>query len=181
MARLVWLMGPSGSGKDSLLDALREAPPERVLIAHRYITRPAFAGGENHVALTDHEFARRCDAGLFAIHWQAHGYQYALGVEIDLWLQRGYDVLVNGSRLHLDAVRQRYGDHLLPVELRVSRTVLEQRLRQRGRENEEGIAGRLRRADSPPVVGAALLDNNGPLPATLAALRHLLVDAVCDN
>ena len=51
---LVYVMGPSGAGKDSVLDRARtmlsvEAP---VAFAHRYITRPADIGGENHVALT---------------------------------------------------------------------------------------------------------------------------------
>ncbi len=44
MARLIWLTGASGSGKDTLLDALRQAEPVRLLVAHRYITRPAQAG-----------------------------------------------------------------------------------------------------------------------------------------
>lgn len=44
MARFIWLTGPSGSGKDSLLDLLREAPPDSLLIAHRYITRPHDVG-----------------------------------------------------------------------------------------------------------------------------------------
>lgn len=175
MARLIWLTGASGSGKDSLLDALRQTNPARLLVAHRYITRPAQAGGENHIALSDAEFAYRRECGLFALHWQAHQYQYGIGVEIDLWLSAGMDVVVNGSRSHHPQAQQRYGDRLLPVCLQVSPAVLAQRLRQRGREDEEQIAQRLQRASAMPVPAACrLLNNDGSLAQTLQAFHALL-------
>ena len=46
MGKLIWLMGPSGSGKDSLLAELRQQEPAQLLVAHRYITRAANAGNE---------------------------------------------------------------------------------------------------------------------------------------
>ena len=52
MGKLIWLMGPSGSGKDSLLEVLRQQEHSDLLVAHRYITRPATAGCENHIALS---------------------------------------------------------------------------------------------------------------------------------
>ena len=65
---LVYVMGPSGAGKDSVLGRARSLlpPAAPVVFAHRYITRPAEAGGENHVALTRDEFATRRACGLFA-------------------------------------------------------------------------------------------------------------------
>ena len=59
MGRLIWLMGPSGAGKDSLLAALRQREHPQLLVAHRYITRPASAGSENHIALSEKEFFTR--------------------------------------------------------------------------------------------------------------------------
>ena len=176
MARLIWLMGASGSGKDSLLDALREAAPEGVLVAHRYITRAADAGGENHIALSEAEFQRRRANGLFAIDWQAHQQAYAVGIEIDLWLAQDLDVVVNGSRLHLQAVEQRYGPLLLPVCLQVSSEVLAKRLRQRGREGEEQIAQRLRRAAEVAPASCVMLNNDGPLSQTLSQFVLLLAE-----
>ncbi|RZX04491.1 ATP-binding protein [Escherichia coli] len=52
MGKLIWLMGPSGSGKDSLLAELRLREQTQLLVAHRYITRDASAGSENHNAVT---------------------------------------------------------------------------------------------------------------------------------
>ncbi len=99
---LVYVMGPSGAGKDSVLSRARALlPPEApVVFAHRYITRPADTGGENHVAVTRAEFAMRRAHGLFAYHWGAHGNDYGVGREIHDWRAAGLTVVVSGSRDH---------------------------------------------------------------------------------
>lgn len=176
MAYLIYLMGPSGAGKDSLLERLRAATGAGPLVAHRYITRPANAGCENHIALSEQEFLRRRAKGLFALDWQAHEHHYAFGIEVDLWLLQGIDVVVNGSRAHLPQALQRYGAQLLPVCLQVSPPVLRKRLEQRGRENAIQIEQRLARAadyQQTLPIGCHLLDNNGDLGHTLNALLAL--------
>lgn len=176
MAYLIYLIGPSGAGKDSLLERLRAETRAGPLVAHRYITRPANAGCENHIALSEQEFMRRRAKGLFALDWQAHDHHYALGIEVDLWLLQGIDVVVNGSRAHLPQALQRYGSQLLPICLQVSPGVLRQRLEQRGRETAAQIEQRLTRAadyQQTLPVGCRLLDNNGDLGHTLEALLAL--------
>jgi ribose 1,5-bisphosphokinase len=97
--RLVAVMGPSGAGKDALIAYARpRLDPARIMLGHRYITRPADAGGENHVRLSPAEFAARRAAGLFALSWESHGLGYAIGGELDLWLGRGLVVVVNIAR-----------------------------------------------------------------------------------
>lgn len=146
MGKLIWLMGPSGSGKDSLLAALRQREHTQLLVAHRYITRAANAGNENHIALSEQEFFTRAGQNLLALSWHANGLYYGVGVEIDLWLHAGFDVVVNGSRAHLPQAQARYGKALLPICLQVSPDILRQRLQARGRESETEIAARLARA-----------------------------------
>lgn len=177
MAKLIYLMGASGSGKDSLLDALRSNTPPELLVAHRYITRPADSGAENHVALSLEEFQLRKSRSLFALDWQAHQTHYALGIEIDLWMQQGFSVLVNGSRAHLAAAEARYGNDLLAVCLHVSGEVLASRLQARGRETAQQIHQRLDRAEQYQKSLPAYchrVDNNGELQATLSELLNLL-------
>lgn len=142
MGKLIWLMGPSGSGKDSLLAALRQREHTQLLVAHRYITRAANAGNENHIALSEQEFFTRAGQNLLALSWHANGLYYGVGVEIDLWLHAGFDVVVNGSRAHLPQAQARYGKALLPICLQVSPDILRQRLQARGRESETEIAAR---------------------------------------
>lgn len=176
MSKMVWLMGPSGSGKDSLLNALRQQEHHQLLVAHRYITRDADAGCENHISLSEKEFAQRRQQGLFALSWQAHQQSYGIGVELDIWLESGFDVVVNGSRQHLSQARDRYGDALVPICLHVSGEVLRKRLEQRGRETPQQIEQRLQRAAfyAPDLDECLLLNNDGSLLQSVEAFLRLV-------
>jgi len=162
---LFYVIGPSGSGKDSLMVYARAqlAGNPKVVFAHRYITRPHDAGGENHVALTEEEFESRLQAGLFAMHWSSHGCHYGIGSEINMWLAKGCNVVMNGSRAHLPYAREQYPE-LCPLWIQVSTEVLEARLRARGRETGEQIQERLQRAAFfRAQVGDLVIGNDGSL------------------
>ncbi|WP_225086787.1 ribose 1,5-bisphosphokinase [Pectobacterium colocasium] len=177
MTKLIYLIGPSGSGKDSLLRAIRQLALPHLLVAHRYITRPVEIQGENHIALTQEEFENRLRLGLFALNWQAHQCHYGIGIEIDDWLQRGNDVIVNGSRAYLSQARERYGNTLFPICLTVSTSTLRERLCARGRESEQQIATRLQRAEeeqSRLQSDCVLLNNDGDLQRTLSVFQSML-------
>jgi ribose 1,5-bisphosphokinase len=176
--RLLYVVGPSGAGKDSLLAYARERLPAAapVVFAHRYITRPADAGGESHVALTPAEFARLRDRALFALHWESHGLSYGLGLELDAWLAAGLTVVMNGSRAHLPAAAARYGDRLQVVLIEVPPAILRARLIARARETPAQIEDRVTRAaaftlDHPGLIR---LTNAGPLAEAGEALLRLL-------
>lgn len=74
----------------------------------------------------------RAGQNLLALSWHANGLYYGVGVEIDLWLHAGFDVVVNGSRAHLPQARARYQSALLPICLQVSPEILRQRTENRG-------------------------------------------------
>ncbi|KZX75116.1 hypothetical protein A3715_20750 [Oleiphilus sp. HI0009] len=147
MARLFYIIGPSGAGKDSLIHYLRQRcrPEHGIAFAHRYITRQADAGGENHVALSEDEFIHRKEAGFFSMDWYSHGTHYGIGIEVEKWLSRGISVVVNGSRSYLSVARKRF-DMLYPILIHVDTNILRDRLVSRGRESEEQIEKRLAKA-----------------------------------
>lgn len=183
--RLIYLIGPSGSGKDSLLDAAREPLAARgCRIVRRVITRSAEAKGEAAQAVSVEQFAQMQEQGAFALSWSANGLHYGIPREIDLWLAEGHDVLINGSRGHLPQARERYPD-LLVVLLSVDQVVLRERLLARGRESAQEIEARLSRNaqfadDLLAAAGTAnassilLLDNSGALEQTVARLLQRL-------
>jgi len=183
-APLIYIVGASGSGKDSLMQYCRErlGGSSAVQFAHRYITRAAHAGGENHVQLSPREFAARAQAGLFALHWSSHGHSYGIGIEIDHWLEKGIAVVVNGSREYLAEAGRRYRK-LLVVWIDVSPEVLRQRLLARGRESAALVEERLarHRRMTRPDAGVIVISNDGALSeagdALVAAIEQALACA----
>jgi len=177
---LFYLIGASGSGKDSVMRYTRQtlAGKGKVIFAHRYITRAQDPIGEAHVPLSEEEFEQRLQAGCFVMHWDSHGYRYGLGVEIEQWLELGLKVVVNGSRAYLAEAQQRYSQ-LQTVLIRVSPQRLRERLMQRGRESGDEIDQRLQRADDFDVQAGSLrmhiIDNNGALEQAGTQLSELLL------
>lgn len=177
--RLIFLIGPSGSGKDSLIDAARtQLLAHGIEIARRVITRSAESKGEAARGVSPERFEAMREAGAFAMHWQANGLQYGIPVQVDQWLAAGRHVLVNGSRGYLPEARRRYPG-LLAIRLDVAPQVLKRRLLARGRETTEEVEqrlernARLQRHDEPDVH---VLDNSLSLTTTVAALLQLLAD-----
>ncbi|MBC3779582.1 phosphonate metabolism protein/1,5-bisphosphokinase (PRPP-forming) PhnN [Pseudomonas sp. SWRI99] len=177
--KVIYLMGPSGSGKDSLIDAARE--PLGALgcqVMRRVITRSAESVGEEAVGVSPEEFLRRQDAGEFSLAWEANSLSYGIPVEMDERLKTGCHVLVNGSRANLRQAMERYPT-LVPILLTVRDEVLRERLRRRGRETPEQIDARLarnalfrdRRATDTPVH---LIDNSGDLADAVKQLLDLI-------
>ncbi|MFM9837813.1 MAG: phosphonate metabolism protein/1,5-bisphosphokinase (PRPP-forming) PhnN [Cyclobacteriaceae bacterium] len=146
MSKLFYVMGASGAGKDTLMNYARNAvqSTEKIVFAHRYITRSPFSGNENHISLTEQEFKTRLKQGLFSLHWGSHNNLYGIGIEIDLWMDKGFNVVINGSREYLPTAQKIY-PNIIPILIAVSPDVLEERLLLRGRESQEEISKRIQR------------------------------------
>jgi ribose 1,5-bisphosphokinase len=130
--RLIGVVGPSGVGKDSLMEALVARRPDLHRV-RRVITRPETAGGEVFDGITPALFAARAAGGDFALHWTAHGLSYGVPARVRDVLDTGRDALVNLSRGVLGkAARQFETFHVLHVTARPE--VLAARLRPRTRD-----------------------------------------------
>lgn len=164
MPQLIYIVGASGVGKDSLMHYARRRLNGSIplLFAHRYITRPFTEGSENHVAVTVEEFRCRRDGGLFALDWESHGLYYGIGIEIEVWMKKGFHVVVNGSRQYLPVARQRYPD-LIPIVIEADPDVIRRRLESRGREKGEEIENRIKRQPPLGIEGLIRISNNGLL------------------
>jgi ribose 1,5-bisphosphokinase len=152
---LILVVGPSGAGKDTLIDAARRARPD-AFFPTRIITRPAAAGGEVFEGVEPAEFERRDAAGGFAFRWEAHGLSYGIPAEIGAALAAGRDVIVNASRSIIAEARARHRK-LRIVVVTAPVALLAARLAHRGREDAADIAERLSRAgwaipEGPDVV-----------------------------
>jgi phosphonate metabolism protein PhnN/1,5-bisphosphokinase (PRPP-forming) len=139
---LVLVVGPSGAGKDTLLDAARVALADdpRFRFVRRVITRPAEAGGEAHEPVTEAEFATRA----FALSWQAHGLRYGIPADIETDLAAGRVVVANVSRGVIAEAARRFPVRV--IEVTASADILAARLASRGRETAADVAARLARS-----------------------------------
>ena len=152
---LVLVVGPSGAGKDTLLDAARQAlaGDARFHFVRRVITRLAEAGGEAHEAVTEAEFLARD----FALQWQAHGLRYGIPIEA---LKTAPVVVANVSRTVIAEAMGRFETRV--VEVTAPQKVLAARLGVRGRESDADVVARLARSVAlPDGVAVETVVNDG--------------------
>ena len=175
---VIYVMGPSGVGKDSLLNWLRAhvramPSPPALRFARRTITRAAGISNEDHEPIEVDAFLQLAQAGAFALHWHAHGLHY--GVRHPEMQGPGW-LMVNGSRAYAPQARTRLPGlavlHVSAPDARVG-----QRLAARQRETPDQVQARLHRAKAQSVdmeAGDLYIVNAGSLQDTALALCQLL-------
>lgn len=178
--RLFVVVGPSGVGKDSLLEFARSrfAGAKDIRFVRRTITRPADSGGEIHDAIAENEFSELERNGGFAVSWNAHGLSYGIPVGVRDFVDAGGIAVVNGSRHALPHFTSAFAN-LIVVSITAEPEVLAARLRKRGRENDSEIERRLNRGDMSNFGSAEVvaIDNSGPLDVAGSQLVALIETA----
>ncbi|MFG1298172.1 phosphonate metabolism protein/1,5-bisphosphokinase (PRPP-forming) PhnN [Xanthobacter sp. V3C-3] len=175
---LLLVVGPSGAGKDTLIDLarVRFADDARVLFARRLVTRPPGAG-EAHGTLAEAEFEAGRAAGRFPLCWKAHGLSYALGPEVAQAIAAGGVVVANGSRATLPEARARFA-RVRVVQVTAPPAVRAARLAARGREDAADIEERLRRSPEVDVAPDLVIENVGSPAQGGAALADFIAAAL---
>lgn len=175
------VVGPSGAGKDTLMDAARAelSGDARFHFARRLITRPAMAGAEDHDSCDEAGFAAARARGELALSWAAHGLHYGIPARELAGLASGQVVIVNLSRAAI-AEAEALAGTVVVLEIGAPVAVLAKRLAARGRESEAEIALRLSREAPLSTRRARLcrIDNDRSVAvgarAVLALLRELV-------
>jgi guanylate kinase len=147
------ISAPSGAGKTTLVDALRQT--SEFVYSVSCTTRAARAGevgGEDYRFLSNEEFNTHAKAGEFLEHATVHGHHYGTLLKpIVENLMNGIDVLIDidiqgaaNIRRHKDEfVRQALADvFIMPPDL----DELRRRLTKRGTETAQQIESRLKTA-----------------------------------
>jgi thymidine phosphorylase len=155
---LFLVVGPSGAGKDTLLDGAREALAGEggYVFARRVITRPADAGGEDHEAVDTDEFARRRERGDFMAWWHAHDLDYGLPRGLLDELAAGRHVVANVSRGAIGGIADRVAG-VRVVEVTAPPEILAARLTNRGSEDAARVARRLAREGAAYPAGVEVI------------------------
>lgn len=141
---LVFVIGASGAGKDSLIsaaDRLQSDDQYAINIAPRYVTRAKRDNSED-IEITSRQFSKQYDANIFLFAWQAHGYHYGISRAVLSLLKHKTHVLINGSRAYAEQARVIY-PALKIAAIEADSISLHQRLNNRGREDKQAINERL--------------------------------------
>ena len=161
----IFVCGPSGAGKDSVLAWAQQAlsAHRNIVFARRLVTRN-LQPGSDHDSLSGEDFQTLLQNGELRWHWQAHGFHYGIDMRYDADVQAGHLVLVNGSRAHVaDLVPSTL---LRVVQITASPSTLAARLTQRGRDTPSAVTERLvRNAHSTALDADCVITNEADLPA----------------
>ncbi|MRG74107.1 phosphonate metabolism protein/1,5-bisphosphokinase (PRPP-forming) PhnN [Alphaproteobacteria bacterium HT1-32] len=170
--RLFLVVGPSGVGKDSLLDAARNhfRHDAGTIFPRRVITRPAEAGGEDHCSVDDAMFTKQLKDGAFALHWVAYGLRYGVPVTVVNDLDAGRNVVVNVSRTVIEDARARFR-HVTVLSVMADPEILAARLAGRQRSSDGNLTARLARGALmiPAGPDVVTIDNSGALDDAVSA------------
>jgi ribose 1,5-bisphosphokinase len=167
---LVIVIGPSGSGKDTLISSAKTLLTDKpaFYFTTREITRPPDAAGERHISVSEDLFLQRREAGAYAITWHAHDTWYGIDRSIEDHLAEGKVVIFNGSRAAIEEAKKIFpGVKIIFIDAPDS--VLAQRLTARGRESDLQVRERLARNELLRNIpdGSIVLTNAGPIQHTL--------------
>ncbi len=145
--RLVLVVGPSGSGKDSILRyAMNKfADDSRFVFPRRVVTREADSSAEDHDTLDEQGFDEQASLGAFALMWHAHGLKYGVRHNINEDMAKSHVVAVNVSRTILEDAERRYPTAVI-VEISADHAIRAARIAARGRETLDDAMKRTQRS-----------------------------------
>ena len=140
----VFVCGPSGAGKDSVLGwaAKHLAARPDIVFARRMVTR-ASQPGSDHDPVTPQQFARLIGSGGLVWCWEAHGFHYGIEARYAAQVAAGKTVVVNGSRAHVGGLEA--AAQVRVVQIVADTGQLATRLEQRGRDAPQEVTRRLAR------------------------------------
>ncbi|MGS0743715.1 phosphonate metabolism protein/1,5-bisphosphokinase (PRPP-forming) PhnN [Glaciimonas sp. GG7] len=167
--RLFFVVGPSGVGKDTLLQWVQPRLPESagIVFAQRSVTRAAHAS-EAHESMTRDDFFQAAEMDEFSMAWQANDTHYGIRRGVEATLKAGCDVIVNGSRQYIPQLRALFPQAQI-IWISADAQLIRQRIEKRQRETGAALESRLLRSAefSPEETidgdGMMHIDNSGPI------------------
>ena len=179
-SRLIYVVGPSGAGKDTLLSWLKSRVRTSSLLhwARRTIDRPPStdSNAEQHESIDSIGFENLLKEGAFAMHWEANSHRYGIRFQEIAPLYQFKWVIVNGSRGYLSKAASEYPGMTI-LHITADQELLRKRLIDRGRESNQLIEERMRREVpiiTPPQSSLIEIINNGSLESVGSLLLQRL-------
>lgn len=178
---LIFVVGTSGSGKDSVIRETvayltKNGVPAQIM--KRMITRKPDENEKSNYLPVDEFLSRKSE---FAIAWKIYGNWYGIPWDsLSIAYENHSLLLINVSRGVLYEARKLFPSSLI-ILVTVPKKTAESRIKKRGRENNEGIQMRLSRMtskiDMPPPN--RIIANTGDLKDSAIELGDYLIEHYC--
>lgn len=166
----VLVVGPSGAGKDTLLQLARQelATCPQFVFPRRLVTRSSSVW-EEHDSIDHAAFEQGVIDGAFTLAWRAHGHGYAIPGSCLGDAADGRIIISNVSRTVVENARERL-PNVSVVEITAPRETLASRLAGRGRDDDADLGARLERSREIPPLAVDLTIINDRTPQDGARL-----------
>jgi guanylate kinase len=158
--RLFVVAGPSGTGKDTLIEeVVKDHDLQMSISVTTRKPRPGEVDGRDYTFVTDREFENLVDRGAFLEWKEVFGRRYGtLAGEVDRVLASGRDVILEIDVKGALEVKSKVPEAKLIFIKPPSLEELKARLRGRGADEEEEISARMEVAPGEMVIGEEEFD-----------------------
>lgn len=185
-ALIVVISGPSGVGKDLVIDELRRSgqPFYRTVTATTRAPRPNEQEGIDYFFFQAADFERRIETGFFVEYSRVYDRYYGVPRDqIDRALASGLDVIVKPDVQGAVKLRRVLPDAVLIFLAPESIDQLAERMTRRGSETDEDFRRRLDEArtelDQIATFDYLIVNREGRLDETVARIRSILQAEKC--
>lgn len=167
MPKIVLIIGPSGVGKDTLINGCKNKINANFV--KRHITRRP-DNNEQNFYLSDEDFDKLENDGFFVSSWCAHSNRYGIAKN---QITSGLNI-ISISRSTIKDFEELYDD-VTTVEITLPLEEIYKRLKARGRENKEDIQKRVARSyDKISAKRLIQFDNSKPIEESIQNFINLL-------
>lgn len=178
---LIVIVGPSGAGKDTLLNEIRMDPSLAASLhfVKRAITRNFVQDAEKFWPMSTEEFIKAKERNVFCVTWEAHGLHYGVHQTAFDLVETGHIVVLNGARRALSDLQNTF-KNMVVINITADPDVLAMRLVERGREDAAKISDRLKQQNLAvgPDFDVINIDNSGSLATALVNLKTTLKNLI---
>ncbi|MDX1809672.1 MAG: hypothetical protein R3331_09050 [Sulfurospirillaceae bacterium] len=164
MVKIVLIVGPSGVGKDTLINSVKGKIDANFV--KRYITRVPDSHEQNYF-VENSEFEKLKKEGFFVSSWDAHSNQY--GIALDE-IKEGLNI-ISVSRSAIKDFEKVFDD-VVTINISLSKDALYKRLKNRNRESENEIQERLASSDQ-DIKAKKLIQFSNDLPLDISSAKFL--------